>query len=600
MNGMSSDESLTYMKNEPLSIKGVEFSTIPRKKNKFQPSLLPKLDDSLAIKYIKPEKIIQKNSSKKTILLRKENLSEKPQFKQVSPMKSKILTKVSYKEAARLQEWAVVSKPELEKIWRNLIGASYGVKGFNCTSFKCFVGKGNNSMLIRRLMQSRNWWTFTDDVAEANFVWTQWKDKNFIQTLPKGGSIDRYVDLNLIPSTSYQVPVRINNNFRQVDLTDLGFYRIKSSNSYAAVQSDNSQNVMKLYNKIEFNQHLSNKKGLFRSLKKFYEVVGKKLFDHHPITFHIKNGDEDTEFAKFLEVFNKHEKLKKRKKCKNLWIVKPAENSNRGNGIQVVKSLSEIKSIINDKGQTKGLRTYILQKYIEKPLLVHNRKFDIRCYALITCINGLIQCYFYTDGYIRTSCVEYSLHDTANNFIHLTNDAVQKHSEDYGKYEDNNKMSYKDLQRYLDFQYPEKSVNFFMNILPKIKAIVKDTVLASFRKLDVHKRLNCMELFGYDFMLDHKFKPWIIEVNTNPCLEISSSYLSYLIPTMLENVFRITLDTLFPPPPYNRNHEPIPENRFELIFHELIDGKQNNEKLSCTAEDLLLSDTEDLYSDKEP
>jgi len=302
-----------------------------------------------------------------------------------------------------------------------------------------------------------------------------------------------------------------------------------------------------------------------------------------------------------LEIFNKYEKLKKRKKCKNFWIIKPAENSNRGNGIQVVKTLSEIKSIIKEKTDQKTgqTRTYILQKYIEKPLLLHNRKFDIRCYSLVTCINGVLQVYFYTDGYIRTSCVEYNLYQTTNNFIHLTNDAVQKHSEDYGKYEDNNKMSYKDLQRYFDFQYPEKSLNFFSGILPKIRSIVKDTVLASFYKLDSNKRLHCMELLGYDFMLDSKFKPWIIEVNTNPCLELSSSYLSYLIPTMLENVFRITIDTLFPSPGYNRTHEVIPENRFELIFHELVEGNGNGCRPSGPLDDIVLSDNEDIYSDNE-
>ena len=70
-------------------------------------------------------------------------------------------------------------------------------------------------------------------------------------------------------------------------------------------------------------------------------------------------------------------------------------------------------------------RTYIIQKYIENPLLVYRRKFDIRCYALVTSFNGVIQAYFYKDGYLRTSCKEFSL-KTDNRFIHLTNDAVQK------------------------------------------------------------------------------------------------------------------------------------------------------------------------------
>ena len=49
-------------------------------------------------------------------------------------------------------------------------------------------------------------------------------------------------------------------------------------------------------------------------------------------------------------------------------------------------------------------------------------------------------------------------------------------------------------------------------------------------------------------MIDEDFKPWLIEVNTNPCLELSSPVLERLIPYMIENVLRIGLDTMFPPP----------------------------------------------------
>ena len=36
-----------------------------------------------------------------------------------------------------------------------------------------------------------------------------------------------------------------------------------------------------------------------------------------------------------------------------------------------------------------------------------------------------------------------------NRFIHLTNDAVQKKGEEYGKFENYNKISYADFEKYL-------------------------------------------------------------------------------------------------------------------------------------------------------
>ena len=67
-------------------------------------------------------------------------------------------------------------------------------------------------------------------------------------------------------------------------------------------------------------------------------------------------------------------------------------------------------------------------------------------------------------------------------------------------------------------------------------------------KMDPNKRINSFEVFGYDFMIDEDFKVYLIEANTNPCLELSSLLLAKLIPRMVDNAFRITLDPIFTPP----------------------------------------------------
>lgn len=52
------------------------------------------------------------------------------------------------------------------------------------------------------------------------------------------------------------------------------------------------------------------------------------------------------------------------------------------------------------------------------------------------------------------------------------------------------------------------------------------------------RRENTFEIFGLDFMIDENFKVWLIEVNTNPCLELSSALLSKILPAMVDNCFK--------------------------------------------------------------
>lgn len=143
--------------------------------------------------------------------------------------------------------------------------------------------------------------------------------------------------------------------------------------------------------------------------------------------------------------------VKKESGIKNIWIVKPGENTNRGVGITVESDVSEIKSIVNSDGG--GQRTFILQRYIENPALFKGRKFDMRVFALVTSINGSLKGYNYLEGYLRTSGREFNL-KSLNKFIHLTNDAVQKKAEEYGKYEFGNKVSFQEYQAYLNSTAP--------------------------------------------------------------------------------------------------------------------------------------------------
>jgi hypothetical protein len=65
-------------------------------------------------------------------------------------------------------------------------------------------------------------------------------------------------------------------------------------------------------------------------------------------------------------------------------------------------------------------------------MLIKGRKFDIRAWVLL---DQHMNAYFYREGYVRTSSEKYSIaaEDISNEYIHLTNNAVQKKAINYGK-----------------------------------------------------------------------------------------------------------------------------------------------------------------------
>ena len=82
---------------------------------------------------------------------------------------------------------------------------------------------------------------------------------------------------------------------------------------------------------------------------------------------------------------------------------------------------------------------FVVQKYIEQPLLINERKFDIRMWVLITHDH---RCYMFKEGYIRMSSCPFTLEDE-NLLVHLTNNAIQKKDkEHYGKHEEGNILSF--------------------------------------------------------------------------------------------------------------------------------------------------------------
>lgn len=223
------------------------------------------------------------------------------------------------------------------------------------------------------------------------------------------------------------------------------------------------------------------------------------------------------------------------KTSRKFWIVKPASGTNRGHGIKLYENWNEVLGHI-----VESKRKWIVQKYIERPLLISKqRKFDIRCFVLLDGNAG----YLHKLCYARTSSIKYSLNSLNSRAAHLTNDAVQKKHAKYGKFEDGNKLTLEQLGTLIRQSYGYKDA-VSEQILPGMKLAVLKTLRAALNRSIDSGGSNAsysFELFGFDFLVDENLKVYLLEVNENPCLEQSCKLLDRYITKVLDDLFEIVL-----------------------------------------------------------
>ena len=168
---------------------------------------------------------------------------------------------------------------------------------------------------------------------------TEKEDKPYVSEEP---------DTNMNPDEENYSEFEQNKDDSIVEknLTIVTFAARQEQNKNIKAQIEQCRKQMqKIYNRLEFNQHLNNKKALFINMRNYYTYCCEKedVFDTLPLTFHIKTGTSDPQYSKYQQYYESERiACAQDKGRKNIWIIKPGENSNRGNGIKVENEFSKI------------------------------------------------------------------------------------------------------------------------------------------------------------------------------------------------------------------------------------------------------------------
>lgn len=179
---------------------------------------------------------------------------------------------------------------------------------------------------------------------------------------------------------------------------------------------------------------------------------------------------------------------------------------------------------------------YVISRYIDKPLLIGGKKFDLRIYVLVTNYRPL-KVWLSSLGFARFCNEKYSsdASEMNNMTMHLTNVAIQKKTEDYNS-DHGSKWSIENLRFYLEQTRGKHATD---KCFEEIKNIIYIS-LKSVQSVIINDK-HCFEMYGYDILIEDNLKPWLIEVNASPSLSTTTEADRKLKMSIMESLFQIVV-----------------------------------------------------------
>ncbi|KAG7189152.1 hypothetical protein KM043_008719 [Ampulex compressa] len=245
----------------------------------------------------------------------------------------------------------------------------------------------------------------------------------------------------------------------------------------------------------------------------------------------------------------------------NVWIMKPG-NKSRGRGIVLMNRLEDVMAKMNPANKSDS--RYVVQKYIERPLLIHSTKFDIRQWFIVTCAQPLTL-WMYRESYLRFCSQKFCLTDFHES-IHLCNHAIQCK---YTNCDDRDPAlpadNMWDATTFKEFLKEEgHSAAWDELIYPGMKQGLVGSLLASQEAMD--RRKHSFELYGADFMVMEDFSVWLIEINSHPDMSYSTSVTTRLCPQVIADTIKVVIDF--------RENKNADTGQFELAYKQRLPSCQ--------------------------
>eukprot|EP00928_Gymnodinium_smaydae_P064365 TRINITY_DN4770_c1_g1_i2.p1 TRINITY_DN4770_c1_g1~~TRINITY_DN4770_c1_g1_i2.p1 ORF type:complete len:711 (+),score=135.18 TRINITY_DN4770_c1_g1_i2:43-2133(+) len=292
-----------------------------------------------------------------------------------------------------------------------------------------------------------------------------------------------------------------------------------------------------LVNHIPNNDVITNKVYFIGTMREHEESTGSKFVYHPPSYVSDKAADKLAALAE----------AESNPTC--VWILKPARGLG-GNGIELVQGATELRERLFPQARDMSVETakapirdgWVIQQYVERPLLLAGRKFDMRAYCLVARTDPHL--WFFHAGYCKVALEEYDVSKLDDRFMHLTNACVQK---SHPKYRESLRGSH--IWSEADAEAHLASVGGPTGFWPQVHEEMKRALGWIYRasKDKLERRAGYFDLWGVDFILDEGLGVHLLEVNSNPAMFFdSSAVLHDLVPRLVGGALDIVLDAQKP------------------------------------------------------
>lgn len=232
------------------------------------------------------------------------------------------------------------------------------------------------------------------------------------------------------------------------------------------------------------------------------------------------------------------------------WALKPARG-NGGTGIELLRGARALRERLFPEPRDladpsaaparRPLDGWVVQRYIERPLLVQGRKFDMRAYCLVARTEPAL--WYFRPGYCKVALERYDPEDLDNRYAHLTNACVQKSHPQYRElHRGKHIWSEDEVEAELRSQGSMAAGAEFSwsAVHADMRKALAWLYWASRERLE--RRPGYFDLLGIDFMLDADLRLHLLEVNSNPAMFFDSSpTLEELVPSLIGTTLEVVL-----------------------------------------------------------